>query len=125
MTMKGGHAELLACLTLLAPHLGDAERDAWVRIAAKTLTGMPADLFLAGCAVARLKARFPGDVVPIIAETAETGYNGWGARKRRLTEVRAQEAARLAPPVEQVDKKYVTPEEMREILAEVGHRVAP
>lgn len=85
---RDGTAELLACLTLVAPSGMNAEdRKAWVAIARKTLTGIPADLLKRGCDKARRTCRLAADIVPTIeAEVRAT----WDHRKRLLEEAKGE-----------------------------------
>ena len=111
---KAGNALLLACLTLVAPHLTPADREEWVRVAAASLSGIPADLMEDACAAARLTSRFPSDIVPTIAAHANAGWNGWERRKRALSEARQIVAARNTPRL----ADYVTLNEAQSIIAE-------
>ena len=117
---KTGTAELLACLTLVAPTgMTPEDRTAWVAVARETLTGIPADLLKAGCAKARKTCKFPSEIVPtIIAEV----QGAWNWRKRRLAEERAAAANRNAP---RLDPPELVPyEETQKILKEAYEAVA-
>lgn len=92
---KRGTAELMACLTLVAPSGMSAEdRKAWVAVARQTLSGIPADLLSRGCAKARAVCKFASEIVPTILEDANAD---WAWRKRRYAGELAQSRL-LAPP---------------------------
>jgi hypothetical protein len=114
-TAKEGTAELLACLTLVAPSgMTTEDRHAWVAVAKATLTGIPADLLKRGCKVARETCRFASEIVPaIVAETKAE----WERRQRRLAEEQAAYANRHAPQLEQPE--YVGAGEVAKLLAEL------
>jgi hypothetical protein len=72
---KTGTAELMACLTLVAPSGMSAEdRTAWVSVARQTLSGIPSDLLKWGCAEARAKCRFASEIVPLIIQTVSESW---------------------------------------------------
>ena len=111
-TRSQGNAELGACLTLVSPSGMSAEdRREWLAVAMKTLSGIPADLLSRGCEAARLKCRFPSEIVPTIMETIG---RQWQWRK--------QDAARsaLPPPEPQTSPEYVGVEEVRKLLKRMG-----
>ena len=113
-TMKEASDQLLACLTLVAPGgMTGEERAAWVLIARETLTGIPSDLIVRGCAAAKLTCRFASEIVPCIH-----GLIGkeWERRKRFQAEDRARSANRDAPRL--ASPEHVTAEEARQIIAE-------
>ena len=113
---KEGTSELLACLTLVAPSgMSADDRNAWVQVARQTLKGVPADLLKRGCAEARKRCRFASEIVPTIFETVG---REWESRKRRAYEDALLERNKDAPRLERPE--YVTPEEARRILREVG-----
>jgi hypothetical protein len=115
-TASGGTAELMACLTLVAPSGMSAEdRNAWVQVARATLSGIPADLLAIGCKIARRKCRFASEIVPTILESTESQ---WNARIRRLSEERWSHTRRLAPPPK--DPEYVDPAEVRKLIRSIG-----
>ena len=92
---KTGTAELMACLTLVAPSGMSAEdRHAWVSVARQTLSGIPADLLKWGCHEARSKCRFASEIVPLIIETVGSS---WEWRKRRIVEEREREEMAKTP----------------------------
>jgi hypothetical protein len=109
-TAKAGTAELMACLTLVAPSGMTAEdRQAWVAVAKATLTGIPADLLARGCKKARETCRFASEIVPtIMGEARET----WNWRKRMDSE---GNTPRLGAPV----RPPIPREETQRILREV------
>lgn len=108
---KVGIAELSACLMLVVPSgMTKDERGQWLQAARIALTGIPADLLKDGCAAARLKCRFPSEIVPAIY--AAIG-DRWEKRKRDARPVEVFEPAGL---LEKPD--YVTPAEAAAILAE-------
>ena len=116
---KEGTAELLSCLALCGSSgLTAAEREAWVKVARQTLSGIPADLLKYGCQVARKTCRFPSEIVPtVFAET--TGL--WEKRKLDLRDAQRAWENRNAPRIEQrnlSEEDYVTSEEARQIIAE-------
>lgn len=117
-TQKAGTAELLACLTLVAPSGMTAEdRNAWVQVARETLRGIPGDLLRRGCKKARETCRFASEIVPtILGEVRDQ----WDWRIRHEAEERAREAARNAPRIE---KRRVTGEEASAIVREVFGRL--
>ena len=108
-TAKAGTAELLACLTLVAPSGMTAEdRTAWVAVAKETLSGIPGDLLVKGCRKARETCRFASEIVPTIME-----YVGedWKWRKRNVIE----QAPRLPRPVPEA----IPREETQRILKQI------
>lgn len=109
---KAGTAQLMACLTLVAPSGMTAEdRTAWTAVAKATLTGIPEDLLERGCKKARETCRFASEIVPCIMDTVRAE---WERRKRRLADEQAREANRNAPRLEKPE--YVSPEQMRELI---------
>lgn len=95
---KAGSAELLACLTLVAPSGMSAEdRQAWVAVAKATLTGIPADLLQRGCKKARETCRFASEIVPTILSEVK---GEWERRRRAFHEEQMREANRNAPRLE-------------------------
>lgn len=115
---KAGNAELLACLTLVAPSGMSAEdRNAWLQVARATLSGIPGDLLRSGCQKARETCRFASEIVPAIVEHTR---KSWEWRRKVLDNLTAAEANRNAPRLEQADPEYVTAAEIRTILAEVA-----
>jgi hypothetical protein len=116
-TAKAGTAELLACLTLVAPTGMSAEdRNAWVAVAKATLSGIPADLLALGCKKARETCRFASEVVPtIIAHTKAI----WDGRKNRFELERLAWENRHAPRLES-NPDYVNPEQVRELIQSLG-----
>lgn len=102
----------MACLTLVAPSGMSAEdRDAWVKVARATLSGMPADLLATGCKKAREKCRFASEIVPTIMETVEVL---WKARKRQLHE--AQWAHLKHTPSLEKPPEYVAAGEISKLI---------
>jgi hypothetical protein len=60
-------AELLACLTLVAPsNLSAEDRAAWIAVARQTLGRPEAQRFRDACQRARQVCRFPSEIVPTI-----------------------------------------------------------
>lgn len=110
--VKEGTAELMACLTLVAPTgMSSDERAQWVHVARQTLTGIPADLMKRGARAARAKCRFPSEIVPaIMAEIADE----WQRRRRTAAEEGKPQPKFLPKP------DRVSPEEARKIMAEYG-----
>ena len=107
-TAKQGNAELLACLTLVAPSgLTAEDRQAWLAVARQTLTGIPADLLTFGCAEARKRCRFPSEIVPTIISTVEYSW-----RVRKQDEARRAYVPRIADP----EPEYVDPQLVRDLL---------
>lgn len=120
-TQKAGTAELLACLTLVAPSgMSVEDRTAWVAVARETLSGIPADLLQAGCRKARETCRFASEIVPtILSETKAE----WSRRRGALNEERAireqiEETirARAAEPVPVEETQRIL-KEVREAMA--------
>lgn len=98
-TLRLGKAELGACLTLVSPSgLTADDRREWIAIAMKTLSGIPADLLEAGCAEARLRCRFPSEIVPTIVAAVETEWN-WRIKDARRGPM-PKHVALPAPPVD-------------------------
>lgn len=115
---KAGNAELLACLTLVAPSgLTAADRREWLAVARATLSGIPGDLLQRGCRKARETCRFPSEIVPTIIDETKAA---WAKRRAWLAEEWAREANRNAPRLEQKEPEYVRPDEIKVILAEVA-----
>lgn len=77
----------------------------------QTLSGIPADLLERGCEAARLKCRFPSEIVPTIMETIGKQW-----------EWRKQDAARanLPPPPPEPKPEYVDPMEIKKLLRNLG-----
>lgn len=112
-----GTAELMACLTLVAPNGMTAEdRNAWVQVARATLSGIPADLLAIGCKVVRKKCRFVSEIVPTIFETVQ---GLWDSRRHQLEMERLAYANRHAPRLES-KPDYVAPDEVRKLIASLG-----
>jgi hypothetical protein len=107
----------MACLTLVAPTGMSAEdRDAWVKVARATLSGMPADLLAVGCKEARKRCRFASEIVPTIIETVE---DNWEHRQQQLKWERARFANRNAPRLTSEPAQppeYVRAEEVRKLI---------
>jgi hypothetical protein len=119
-TAASGTAELMACLTLVAPTGMSAEdRDAWVKVARATLSGMPRDLLAVGCKEARKRCRFASEIVPAITETVEAE---WERRKRTLEWERAAYANRHAPKLasKSAPPEYIRAEEVRKLIKSLG-----
>lgn len=115
-----GTAELMACLTLVAPTGMSAEdRDAWVQVARATLSGMPGDLLAVGCKAARQKCRFASEIVPTILETVQTS---WDRRKRFLEQERAAFVNRHAPRLEKPE--YVAADEVAKLIRSLNKSAA-
>jgi hypothetical protein len=113
---KQGTAELMACLTLVAPSgMTTEDRLAWVAVAKQTLTGMPADLLARGCDKARRTCRFASEIVPTIIEEAEADWN-W--RKRMQSE-----KARDAMPRLRYQHTPIPREETQRIIKEAFTQV--
>jgi hypothetical protein len=111
-TAADGNAELTSCLTLVVPgSMSEADRAEWLRVARSTLSGIPADLLQQGCAAARKRARFVGDIVPFIFDAVgET----WEMRKRNAEreQIRTECRERNEP-----EPEYIKAEEMRELIS--------
>ena len=121
VTKGEGTAELMACLTLVAPTGMTAdERNEWARVARQTLTGIPADLMRRGAAAARAKCRFPSEIVPAIIAEVE---GEWSRRKRLLAEQEAERARRHTPMLAKPDQ--ITPEQAAAVLIELGLKRGP
>jgi hypothetical protein len=107
----------MACLTLVAPTGMTAEdRDAWVKVARATLSGIPADLLAVGCKEARKRCRFASEIVPLIFETVEAS---WQHREKQLEWERQAFANRNAPRLTVAPEKppeYVRAEEVRKLI---------
>lgn len=115
-TAKQGTAELLACLTLVAPSGMTAEdRTAWVAVARQTLSGIPGDLLTIGCAHARKTCRFASEIVPTIVAITE---NEWKRRQRIQADRAALHANRNAPRL--AKPEYVDPTEVRKLIRSLG-----
>jgi hypothetical protein len=100
---------LTACLTLVAP-VGmneEAKRD-WLKIAWATVGHLPADMLSRGCKAAREKCDHPSKIVPTIIRETEQSMR-W-----------RKDAGPHSEPVARIGVEYVTPDEARQILAEVG-----
>jgi hypothetical protein len=111
---------LTACLTLVGTSMKEEDRAEWMRIARKTLSGIPADLLREGCAEARRKARFVGDIIPMIIGAVE---ERWDRRKRNAVadqqrEWERQQAAMPRPKLEAPE--YVDPEEVSKLIRSLG-----
>ena len=116
---KTGTAELLACLTLVAPTgMSREDRAAWVAVARETLSGIPADLLKIGCAKARRTCKFASEIVPTILGEVE---GAWRWRRKRLEEERQAEANRNAPRLP--EPEIVSLEETKRILREAFEAV--
>ena len=89
----------------------EGDRGAWLRAAKMTITGMPADLLARGCQAARLRCRFPSEIIPSIMDEVASE---WRARRKALAWEEAQianvNAPRLAAP------EYITADEFREAM---------
>jgi hypothetical protein len=113
-----GTAELMACLTLVAPTGMSAEdRDAWVKVARATLSGIPADLLAVGCKEARKRCRFASEIVPVIFETTEAS---WKHRVQQLEWERQAFANRHAPRLDSAEPEYVSAAEVRKLIKSIG-----
>lgn len=76
VTAKEAGAELMACLTLVAPVSMTAEdRAAWVAVAMQTLSGLTSSQLRKGCQQARETCRFPSEIVPTVLGNAPQGQN--------------------------------------------------
>lgn len=116
LSAAAGEAELLACLTLVAPSGMTAEdRKAWVSVARATLSGIPADLLQRGCRKARETCRFASEIVPVIVETTRAE---WDWRKHAAAEQARDQLARIPPPVREPIPREETQRILREIAAE-------
>ncbi len=113
-TERQGTGELLACLTLVAPSgLTAEDRSAWVAVARKTLSGIPADLLARGCKAARETCRFPSEIVPAILGEVKLA---WDRRKRDEAWERARHENRNAPRLTVVEPDCVDPAEVRALI---------
>lgn len=112
-TRSQGVAELGACLTLVSPSgLTAEDRKEWLAIAMQTLSGIPADLLSRGCEAARLKCRFPSEIVPTIMETIGKQW-----------EWRKQDARHSGPdyqPQIEAPKECVDPKLIRDLIRSIG-----
>ena len=116
-TAASGTAELMACLTLVAPSGMTAEdRNAWVQVARATLSGMPADLLAIGCKEARRRCRFASEIVPTIVEATQSL---WDHRKQQLAYQQQAYANRFAPKIEKPTYPPIPREETQRILREI------
>jgi hypothetical protein len=99
--------ELTACLTLVAPvGMTEESRRDWLAVAWDTLKHIPPDILTIGASKARRLCDHPSKIVPtIIAQT--TDLMRWQRNTR-------------AAPVALIEPRYVSPEEARAILNEVG-----
>lgn len=93
---KTGNAELLSCLILVAPTgmMAD-ERNAWLQIARRELSGMPEDLLKRGCAAARRTVDHPSKIIPAIMKESEAD---WRERQRLANAPRHTYTAEALPP---------------------------
>jgi hypothetical protein len=121
---SAGTAELLACLTLVAPSGMTAEdRNAWVQVARATLKGIPADLLSFGCKRARETCRFASEIVPTIMETVGAS---WEQRKEFARNQALAEANKGAPRLERPRNEYWRPVKgetqriLQQVRAEIG-----
>lgn len=115
-TAKAGTAELLACLTLVAPSGMTAEdRNAWVQVARETLKGIPGDLLQRGCRAARERCRFASEIVPTIFEVVG---KTWEGRLQADANRRQRELNRNALP--QPKPEYVTAAEVRKLIKSIS-----
>jgi hypothetical protein len=121
---SAGTAELLACLTLVAPSGMTAEdRNAWVQVARATLKGIPGDLLSFGCKRARETCRFASEIVPTIMETVGAS---WGQRKEFARNQALAEANKDAPRLERPRNEYWRPVKgetqriLQQVRAEMG-----
>ena len=113
VTQRAGTAELLACLTLVAPTGMSAEdRTAWVAVARETLSGIPADLLQRGCWKARRTCKFPSEIVPTILSCTE---KEWRARRIDMSNAIA---ARDRKPAEQIE--YIGPQDMAALIKRIA-----
>jgi hypothetical protein len=116
-TSVGGTAELMACLTLVAPSGMSAEdRDAWVQVARATLSGMPGDLLATGCMIARRRCKFVSELVPTILEAVESQ---WNLRRKELDNARWGYSQRQLPPPEPTPE-YITAQKVRKLIRSLG-----
>lgn len=112
-TAKVGTAELMACLTLVAPSgMTTEDRTAWVAVAKATLTGIPGDLLTRGCRKARETCRFASEIVPTIMDEVKATWNARIARE-------ADEARRNMPKIERRPPEAIPHEVTQKILREV------
>lgn len=113
-TLKQGKAELGACLTLVSPSgLTAEDRAEWLAVAMRTLSGIPADLLAAGCAVARRKCRFPSEIVPTIMEEIETR---WKWRREDRGRISSSIAQLRTPQPDDEPLDLVDPAEVRKLV---------
>lgn len=113
-TKSQGVAQLGACLTLVSPSgLTADDRNEWLAIAMQTLSGIPADLLQRGCEAARLKARFPSEIVPTIIETIG---KQWEWRKQDAARAAEMVVERIEPPADCVDPKLI-----RDLIRSIGN----
>jgi hypothetical protein len=113
-TRSQGISQLSACLTLVSPSgLTANDRKEWLAVAMRTLTGIPADLLERGCEAARLKCRFPSEIVPTIMETIG---KSWEWRKQ---DARREEWGNdRYPPEPQIE--CVDPKAIRDLIKRIG-----
>jgi hypothetical protein len=113
-TRSQGVAQLGACLTLVSPSgLTADDRKEWLAIAMQTLSGIPADLLERGCEAARLKCRFPSEIVPTIMETIG---KQWEWRKQDAR--RDERGSERYPP--ETAKDCVDPKLIRDLIRSIG-----
>lgn len=113
---RQGNTELLACLILVAPSgMTTEDRDAWLRAAKMTLSGIPADLLQRGAKVARERCKFASEIVPTIMDEVK---GEWGRRKRAMQDEQARWENRNAPRLAEPD--MVDPAEVRKLIRSLG-----
>lgn len=88
------------------------DRREWLAVAMKTLSGIPADLLERGCEVARLKCRFPSEIVPTIMETIG---KQWEWRKQDAVRAADIVTERIEAPKDCVDPKLI-----RDLIRSIG-----
>lgn len=109
-------AELAACLTLVAPSGMTADdRTEWIKVARMTIGDIPAGPFHSACKKARKTCRFASEIVPTIVREAEE-QTGW----LRSILAHANEAVERYGQQALPKPDRVTPDEIKQILAEVA-----
>lgn len=113
--------ELTACLALCAPAgFDERTRQEWLRTAWATLQGVPADLLVRGCRVARTYCDHPSKIVPTIMREVEEPW-----KNRKSAYGKPSTAPRIEAPKADPDFVPVTPEQMAAIKAEFGLATNP
>lgn len=109
-TAREGVLELGKCMILVAPAaMTKGDRKEWLSVAMETLSGIPADLLVEGCAEARKRCRFLNEIVPTIMETV-------GARWRRRIADQRRESTPVLPQPASFSGPTVDPAEIQALI---------